>query len=265
MIIDCSVLGNALGRESVDGDDTSSALAAAHGRKYNNARVALPLSREFVSKNYSEVDKLLQIISAKTSSTCAELQKLMTPEQIKSGRETSLRSRAIREARTHIINSSMTWDADRFSEANSRIRAGVLSKLTFTCGVSVSARRVKDTKGLDKKGQFKRKNISASEGASRTAYVTTADEKGLKKVPVLKGMRDQAEKMVYSFALIIQEVVSKIPGDITDDAVMAALKELADKLPGSGSLKVEVPEFTDQELETVTKWTQEILSKYQSI
>lgn len=263
--IDAAVLGNKMGLATVDGLDQSSALAAIHGRKYNNGRISIPFAREFVSDNYSEIDRLIQGIADKASSQCSALQKMMTPDQVKQGRDAAMRSQAIRDARTEILASGSVIDPDMFSEANRAVRAIVASKVYFQHGVSVSARRVKDQTGMDSKGLFKRKNISSESGATAVAYVATADESGLKKVPIMtKDMRDKAEGFVYNFSLVCLEAVKKVDDAVSGDSCLACLKEIHDKMPSSGAERVEIPEYTEDELKIIKTWKESIISAYRS-
>lgn len=266
MIANAAVLGNSTGLTEVEGDDLSSALAAVHGRKYNNARTAIPFTRDFVTEHYSELDQVIQDMQAKMSGICAEIQKMMTPEQVAEGREMAMRSQAIRDARKELQNSGSTFNSDSFSDANMSVRGRSRSKVYFQYNMSVSARRVNDTTGLDQKGQFKRKNISSHDGTSATAYVTTADEAGLKKVPLMTTeMRNRAEEIVYQFALVVNEEISKLGSDFTDESALAALKAIKDKMPGNDKLSVEIPEYNDAELAKIQEWKEEILRNYQAI
>lgn len=266
MIANAAVLGNSTGLVEVDGDDMSSALAAVHGRKYNNARTAIPFTREFVAKHYGEMDQVLREMQAKMSGSCAEIQKMMSPEQVQEGREMAMRSQAIRDARKELQNSGSAFNADAFSEANLSVRGRSKSKVYFQYNMSVSARRVNDTTGLDQKGQFKRKNISANDGRSVTAYVTTADEAGLKKVPLMTSeMRNKAEEIVYQFALVVNEEISKLGTDFTDEAAFTALKTIKEKMPGNDRLSVEIPEYNEAELSKIQSWKEEILENYRAI
>lgn len=263
--IDIAVLGNKMGLTTVDGMDQSSALAAIHGRKYNNGRVSIPFPRVFVSEHYTKIDQLIQGIADKASGQCAALQKMMTPEQVKQGREAAMRSQAIRDARTELLASGSVIDSDMFNEANRSVRASVASKVYFQHGVSVSARRVKDQSGMENKGLFKRKNISSESGASTVAYVGTADESGLKKVPIMtKEMRNKAEYFVYSFSLVSLEAVKKIGEDVTGEACLACLQEIHDKMPNNGSERVEIPEYTQEELSQIKAWKEAIIDAYRA-
>lgn len=263
--IDAAVLGNKMGLTTVDGIDQSSALAAIHGRKYNNGRLSIPFEREYITANYAKVDKLIQGIADKASSQCANLQKMMTPEQVKQGREAAMRSQAIRDARTEILASGSVVDQDLFNEANRPVRANVASKVYYQHGVSVSARRVKDQTGMENKGLFKRKNISSESGASAVAYVATADESGLKKVPIMsKEMRDKAEGFVYAFSLVCVNAVKKIDADVSGDSCLACLQEIYDNMPSSGSERIEIPEYTSDELNQIKIWKDSIIAAYRS-
>lgn len=266
MKINAAVLGNSTGLETVEGDDVSSALAAVHGRKYNNASVSIPFTREFVTKNYGKIDKVLRDIAAKTSGACAELQKMMTSEQVSEGREMSMRSQAIRDARKEIQNSGATFYPSNFSDANRSVRGQSRSKVFFEYGVGVSARRVENTTGLEAKGQFKRKNISSEKGESVTAYVTTADEAGLKRIPIMSPeMREKAEEIVYKLSLVVKEEIEKLKDNVTDEGALAALEAIRDKMPGNDKLKAEIPPYSEVELSKIRDWRDEIISNYGQI
>lgn len=263
--IDIAVLGNKMGINTIDGVDQSSALAAIHGRKYNNGRISIPFERDYVSKNYARIDKAIQDIAEKATSQCSELQMMMSPEEVAQGREAAMRSQAIRDAKTEILASGSILDMKLFNEANRSVRANVASKVYFQHGVSVSGRRVKDTEGIESKGLYKRKNISSESGATNVAYVATADEAGLKKVPIMtKDMRDIAEKMVYDFALVAKEAVSKIGPDVTGDACLICLEEIAMNMPSSGTSKIEIPDYTDEEYDKIEAWKNEIIENYRA-
>lgn len=266
MKINIAVLGNATGLESVDEDDTSSALAAVHGRKYNNGSVAIPFTRKFVTDNYDKIDGILQEMARKASGACAELQKMMKPEDVKEGREMAMRSQAIRDAKKELTNSGSVVNSEIFSDANRNVRGKSKSKVYFQYGIGVSARRVEDTIGLEQKGQFKRKNISSADGDSVTAYTTTADESGLKKIPIMDSkMRTKAEEFVYNAALVIKEEVDKLSEDFDDKAALTALEAIRDKMPGNDKLKADLQSYSDEELEQIRLWKDEIVSNYRSI
>lgn len=263
--IDSAVLGNRMGLATIEGIDQSSALAAIHGRKYNNGRISIPFPREYVSEHYSQIDQLIQGIADKASSQCAALQQMMTPDQVMEGREVSMRSQAIREARTELLASGAVIDAELFNRANRSVRGFVASKVYYQHGVSVSARRVQDQVGMDNKGLFKRKNISSESGASMIAYVATADESGLKKVPIMtKDMRDKAEKFVYDFALVCLEAVKMIDKQVSGDSCLACLKEIYEKMPNDGTARVEIPDYSDDEWDQIETWKEEIIAAYRS-
>lgn len=263
--IDCNVLGNAMGKNKLESDDLSSAWSAVHGRKYNNARISIPFSREFVSKNMGEIQKVTAIIASKCSGACAVVQKMMTEEQKKLGRETAMRTQAIREAKDILLNTAGVVDQDLFNEANRPIRGEVASKVNFEYGVSVSARRIKDTEGLNNKKQFKRKNILIG-SSSEIAYVTTMDEKGLKKVPLMTTeMRDKAEEMVYKFALVVKEAIKPVAEDPTDEKMMAVIKAISEKMPGDSSVSTQVPSYTEEEISKMRDWTNQIIKNYRSL
>lgn len=266
MKINVAVLGNSTGLESIEEDDTSSALAAVHGRKYNNGSVSIPFTRKFVADNYDKIDGILQVMAKKASGACAELQKMMKPEDVEEGREMAMRSQAIRDAKKELTSSGSVIDGDTFSDANRNVRGKSRSKVYFQYGIGVSARRVEDTTGLENKGQFKRKNISSADGKSITAYTTTADESGLKKIPIMDSkMREKAEDIVYNTALVIKEEVDKLSEDFDDTAALTALEAIRDKMPGNEKLQVEIPSYSAEELEQIRLWKDEIVSKYRSI
>lgn len=265
LIINSNVLGNAAGKKTIDGDDTSSAWAAVHGRKYNNARVAIPFTREFVTEHYAEITNLTSTIADNCTSACAVLQKLMTDEERQLGRVTAMRSQAIRNARNYIMNSAMAFDQDMFNEANRKIRGEAASKLTFEHGVSVSARRIHDTDGLNEKKQFKRKSVTIN-NAPTVGFVVTMDEQGLKKVPIMnKEMKDRAESMVLEFAKIMQTEIVKIADDPTDEKCLAALEAISRNMSNYGVVSTEVPEYTDEEKIKIAAWTDEIVANYSQV
>lgn len=263
-IINCSVLGVQIGRESLDVDDVSSAWAAVHGRKYNNGRIAIPFSREFVSKHLPEIEEITRKISLKCSGGCLSIQKHMTEEEKAKGRETAMRMVATREARSELMSSGAVIDSALFAEANRPVRAEVPAKVVFNYGVSVSARRVADKAGLQDKKQFTKKDINIGSGKVE-AYVTTMDEKGLKKVPIMKKeARDAAEELVYSFACVAKEALKDVVQDPTDEGCLKALKYIADNMPGEESDVKGVPEYTDEEKVKIEQWKNEIISRYMS-
>lgn len=264
LIIDASVLGNAAGKKAVDNDDASSAWAAVHGRKYNNARIAIPFDREFVSEHYSEIAKITEEIAKKCTGTCSVIQRMMTNEEKEQGRETSMRTQAIREAKQEIMNSSGTIDEELFKEANASVRASAASKVEFNHGVSVSARRIHDTDGLNDKKQFKRKTVTIGD-APTVGYVVTMNEAGLKKVPVMnQKMREAAEDSVMRFAKVVVEEVSKIADDPDSVKSLNAIKAIRDKMPGDPKLAIEVAPFSTDELNKIAMWKEEVLNNYRS-
>lgn len=265
LIINANVLGNAAGKKAIDGDDTSSAWAAVHGRKYNNARVAIPFTRKFVTEHYAEITNLTSIVADNCTSACAVLQKLMTDEERQLGRVTAMRSQAIRDAKNYIMNSAMAFDQDLFNEANRKVRGEAASKLTFEHGVSVSARRINDMDGLKEKKQFKRKSVTIN-NAPTVGYVVTMDEQGLKKVPIMnRAMRDKAETMVLEFAKVMQSEIIKIAGDPNDEKCLAALRAISKNMSNYGVVSTEVPEYTEEEKAKIAAWTDEIVTNYTQI
>lgn len=261
--IDSAVLGNKMGLNTVDGLDQSSALAAVHGRKYNNGRISIPFKRSFVTDNYPALDKLIQGIADKASSQCSALQQMMSDEQVAQGRESAMRSQAIRDAKTEILARGSILDQDLFNEANRVVRASVVSKVFYQHGVSVSARRINDQEGIADKGLFKRKSISSESGASLIAYVATADESGLKRVPIMTSqMRSTAEGFVYEFAVVCLEAVKKIGKDVNGESCLACLEEIYQNMPHSGNQRIEMPEYNEEELRQIAEWKNLILEAY---
>lgn len=264
LIINCSVVGQSAGRKSIESDDTSSAWAAVHGRKYNNARISIPFEREFVSAHMSEIETLTSNIAAKCTGACGIVQNMMSTEEKAEGREAAMRSQAIREAKDDLQAGGAVIDQDLFNEANRSVRADVASKVVFEYGVSVSARRIKDTEGLQDKRQFKRKNITVG-NSPEIGYVVTMDEKGLKKVPLMtQAMRDKAEKYVLDFAKVIVEEISKICDDPTSERCLAAVRAISKKMPGDEKVSVKIPEYTEAEKAKIAQWKEEVISNYKS-
>lgn len=262
LIVNASVLGNALGRTAIDADDTSSAWKAVHGRKYNNARISIPFTRGFVSAHMEEIENVTSIIARKCTGACAVVQRMMSDEQKSQGRETAMRTQAIREAKDILIAAGKVIDGDLFNEANASVRAQVAAKVNFEFGVSVSARRISDTDGLNDKKQFKRKNVVIGT-APTVGYVVTMDEKGLKKVPlVTKEMRDKAETTVLEFAKVVHEEINKIAADPTDEKCLAAAKAISEKMPGDAKISVEIPEYNEDELSKIREWRDEVVGNY---
>lgn len=265
LIVNANVLGNAAGKKTIDGEDTSSAWAAVHGRKYNNARVAIPFTREFVSNHMVELENLTSIIAGNCTGACAVLQKSMTNEERILGRETAMRSQAIRDAKSYVMNSGMAFDQDMFNEANRKVRGEAASKLTFEHGVSVSARRIHDTDGLNEKKQFKRKSVTIN-NAPTVGYVVTMDERGLKRVPIMnKAMRDKAETMVLEFAKVMSVEIDKIADDPSNEKCLAALEAISKNMTNYGAISVEVPEYTEEEKSRIAAWTDEIVTNYTQV
>lgn len=263
-IINSAVLGNSVGRKALDMDDGSSAWAAVHGRKYNNARIAIPFTRAFVAEHFSEVVQCAETISRKCTGQCAVLQRMMSNEQIQEGREIAMRTQAIRDAKEELQAGGSVVDDDLFREANRSVRGEVTSKVYFEHGAAVAARRLKDTEGLENKKQFKRKNVTVNSSPT-TAYVVTMDEKGLKKIPIMnQEMRNKAEKMVLEFAKVVQEEISKIALEPSNDKCLNALKAIASKMPGDVNLTVNVPEYSEEELLQIAKWKDEVISNYRN-
>lgn len=265
IIINAAVLGNATGRAEVNGDDRSSALAAIHGRKYNNARVALPFTRKYVEEHYSELDSVVTSAANKMSGKCAELQSKLTPEQMREGREVSMRSMANRKARQRIEETS-PLDPQLFNESNRGIRGQASSKVYFEHGLAVSGRRVQDTDPIEsKKGKtlYKKKSITTNSGAQMTGWVATADESGLKKVPIFSTeMRKEAEEYVFKFARIVKEAVDSIGEEVDGDKVLECLKTIESKLEGDPTKKIEIDPFSDAEEEQIEVWANEIYNNY---
>lgn len=262
--IDASVLGNALGKKSLDSDDKSSAWAAVHGRKYNNARISIPFDREFVTEHMAEIETITQAIAAKCTGACAVVQRMMSDDQKALGRETAMRSQAIRDAKEALRSGGAVVDEDLFNEANRSVRAEVAAKVNFEFGVSVSARRISDTDGLADKKQFKRKNITIG-SAPTVGYVVTMDERGLKKVPLMSTeMRAKAEETVVAFAKVVKEEISKISGDPDSAKCLAAVKAIESKMPGDPKISVQIPDFTEDEMSKIRAWRDEVISNYRS-
>lgn len=263
--INAAVLGNAMGKETVDGDDTSTALAAVQGRKYNNARAAFPLSRRYVDDHYSDVDQVCRDLADKMSSICAELQTMLTPEQVQAGRDVAMRSQAIREAKEILETNGSSINDAEFARANQHVRANVASKVYANFGGSVSARRL-DTNNPDKaRPNYKRKSISIN-GTNVYASVAVADMSGLKKVPIFDSKaRNKAEEYVFQIAAVVTEAVSKLKDNISDDSVFTALKSVVTKIPGDATKKAEIADYTPAELNQIHEWANEIVANYSRI
>lgn len=263
--INAAVLGNAMGKETVDGDDTSTALAAVQGRKYNNARAAFPLSRRYVDDHYSDVDQVCRDLADKMSSICAELQTMLTPEQVQAGRDVAMRSQAIREAKEILETNGSSINDTEFARANQHVRASVASKVYANFGGSVSARRL-DTNNPDKaRPNYKRKSISIN-GTNVYASVAVADMSGLKKVPIFDSKaRNKAEEYVFQIAAVVTEAVSKLKDNISDDSVFTALKSVVTKIPGDATKKAEIADYTPAELNQIHEWANEIVANYSRI
>lgn len=263
--IDCAVLGSSVGKKTLSSDDLSSAWAAVHGRKYNNAHISIPFTREFVTAHLSEIEKITAKIQARCTGSCAVVQQMMTDEDKAMGREAAMRTQAIRDAKEALMTRGAGFDQDLFNEANRSVRADVASKVYLEHGVSVSARRIKDQTGLEQKKQFKRKTVLVG-NSNVMGYVTTMDEKGLKKVPLMTpAMRDKAEKIVLEFAKVIKEEITKIAEDPTSEKCLAAIKAISEKMGGDDKVSVQIPDYTPDELSRIAAWREEVLRNYMTI
>lgn len=263
--INAAVLGNAMGKETVDGDDTSTALAAVQGRKYNNARAAFPLSRKYVDDHYSDVDQVCRDLADKMSSICAELQTMLTPEQVQAGRDVAMRSQAIREAKEILETNGSSINDAEFARANQHVRASVASKVYANFGGSVSARRLDNNNPDKARPNYKRKSISIN-GTNVYASVAVADMSGLKKVPIFDSKaRNKAEEYVFQIAAVVTEAVSKLKDNISDDSVFTALKTVVAKIPGDATKKAEIADYTPEEMSQIHDWANEIVANYSRI
>lgn len=264
-----AVLGNAAGKETVEGDDNSTALAAIHGRKYNSLKASFPFSKEYIDKNYAKFDNICQTIANKMTSISAELQKTLTPEQVKAGKEVAMRTQAIREAKAILQTNGAAIDEAEFAKANQSVRAEVGSKVYAHFGGNVSARAEIPKDGKKLRSNYKRKNISVGD-ANYNAATAIAEMAGLKKVPIFTTeSKAKAEENVFTIANLVAEEVKKIPcltGDEwSDDDVFTALQTVVNKLPGDGKTTYNVPEYTEEERNQIAAWTREIVDAYQSI
>lgn len=263
--INAAVLGNAMGKETVDGDDMSTALAAVQGRKYNNARAAFPLSRKFVDNHYSEVDQVCRDIADKMSALCADLQSMLTAEQVEAGRDVAMRSQAIRDAKEILETNGSSINDSEFARANQHVRASVASKVYANFGGSVSARRLDGNNPEKARPNYKRKSISIA-GTNVFASVAVADMSGLKKVPIFDSKaRNKAEEYVFQIAAVVTEGISKLKDNITDESIFAALKAIVAKLPGDATKKAVIADYTDEELNKIHTWANEIVANYSRI
>lgn len=263
--IECNVLGNKIGLVSVTDMDQSSALAAVYGRKYNNARISFPFTREFVGIHYDEVNELIQDIAHKTSLQCSLLQSQMTDAQIAQGRECAMRSQAIRDAKAAILNSAMIFDGEMFSKANLPIRANVASKVYFNHGVSVSTRRLVETDGLEEKKLFKKKMISLPDGTATQAFVATADEAGLKKIPLFdRNMIKEANSMVFGFAEMAMNFVSQVSKDVTGEECLNCLRNIRDNMATPNVQLINMQPYDQSELNQIEAWKDQILDNYKA-
>jgi len=260
-----AVLGNAAGRESVDGDRTN-AITAVLGRKYNNARTTIPFPMDFVRQNEAKIMEIYDRIVRNTVGACLELQSELTGPQLEAGKRLSIISEAIRIAKKELSNSGSAVDQAMLLAAIEDVKGEAPAKLFLEYGLTVSGRtsKAKEEREL---GIWKKKQIESADNQKATRYVAFANAAGLKRVPIYTAsMRDKAENLVLDFASLAMKVIQPISiVAYNPDLALKALASISTEMKQYKETQVTADRYSENERAEVSRLASAILKKVRAI
>lgn len=260
-----AVLGNAAGREQVEGDKTN-AITAILGRKYNNGRITIPFPMSFVRTVEGKITEIYDAIQKSTIGSCLDLQKELNGDQLAAGHELSIRSEAIRAAKKELSNAGSVVNEDMLRSAIDEVKGIAPAKLFFESSLSISG-RTKANKEERQLGMWKSKVITSADGRSTSRHVAFANASGLKRVPIFNGtIRSKAELMVIDFAEMAVKEISTIVSKAYDpNAALKVLESIARKMPTYGDVDIENNRFTEEDLARIESMKRSIITRVREI
>lgn len=263
--VSLGVLGNKKGNIKTGGAmgirATGGAFAAGFGSMYCVADTTIPFRWEYGKMEQGSIMKTIAEIQNKLSAKLTAIQGKLDDQTELALRESAIRSRAIREAKTVLQeDDSSEFDQRTFNAANVNVRAGVITDMSLegsvrcTFAIAQGSERVEwaISKGYK---EVKGKGI----------YSIGADEKGLKKIYLVDAAKvEEAQIFVFEIGSKIQDIVTKqLSSGWTDEVSKEILTLINATIPGEATDPIKpIPEFTAGEIAKINDFRDTIVADY---